>query len=84
MKFIFDRYTCRGIDLSYTKLLNMEMSLFERPLSFIQEFYKDSKYVNECKIIFLGDGDAGKTSIIERIVNPCEKFVEGRKFTQGI
>jgi len=83
LSFEYDQFSSHGIALFDTKLLKMPISLFEMPLDFIQEFYKNITNINECKIIFLGDGEVGKTSLIERIVKHDE-YIPDRPPTDGI
>lgn len=69
-----------------TKLLCQPISLFSHEKEFIYAYYEEEKiHLNESKIVFLGDGEAGKSHIIKRILqegNPLEEFREGS--TPGI
>ena len=72
LPFVTNSYDSRNcINLTNTKLDEMDISLFSQSREIIEEYYQgnQTQTVNECKVIFLGDGAAGKSSIIERIVN---------------
>ena len=78
-----------GIVLHNTKLTNMDISIFEQPLPLIQAYYEELETntpteLNECKIIFLGDGKVGKSSLIQRITHPEKDFDENKRATDGI
>jgi small GTP-binding protein len=73
-----------GVWLYNTKLLNMDINLFEQPQTIIKDFYDNITEINECKLIFLGDGEVGKTSIIERMVHPEYETIKERTQTDGI
>lgn len=45
------------------------ISLFSHDKEFIDAYYEEEKiHLNETKVVFLGDGEAGKSHIIERIM----------------
>lgn len=75
-----------GLILTGTKLLRQPMSLFTHDKEFILAYYEEEKiHLNETKIVFLGDGEAGKSHIIQRLKNDgknIEKFEE--EATPGI
>jgi small GTP-binding protein len=73
-----------GVWLYNTKLLNMDINLFEQPQPIIKDFYDNIAEINECKLIFLGDGAVGKTSLIERMVHPEYEIIINRPPTDGI
>ena len=57
-----------GLFLENTKILCQPISLFFHEKEFIRAYYDEEKiHLNEAKIVFLGDGEAGKSHIIERI-----------------
>ena len=63
-----------GINLSGTHLGKQSIELFQQPLSFIQEQYAEikqsgSEVLHEAKVVFLGDGNVGKTHTIRRLLN---------------
>ena len=61
-----------------------DLSLFAQPREVIEAYYQGrvTEAVNECKVIFLGDGAAGKSSLIERMVNGT--FIPGSLPTDGV
>ena len=64
----------KGLNLSGTKLLCQPISLFTHEKDFIFAYYEEEKiHLNESKIVFLGDGESGKSHIIRRI------YEEGNK-----
>lgn len=57
-----------GLNLEGTKLLCQPISLFSHEKEFINAYYEEEKiHLNETKVVFLGDGEAGKSHIIARI-----------------
>lgn len=76
----------RGILLFNTRLYHQPLSLFETDREFIRAYYKEEKVrLNEVKLVFLGDGEAGKSHIIERIKNDGALLRDFRKeVTPGI
>ncbi len=59
----------QGLILHNTKLLCQPISLFSHDKEFINAYYDEEKiHLNETKIVFLGDGEAGKSHIIKRIL----------------
>ncbi len=68
MTIHFD-YSIQGLCLRNTKLLCQPISLFSHDKEFINAYYEEEKiHLNETKIVFLGDGEAGKSHIIKRIM----------------
>ncbi|MFG6343688.1 MAG: GTP-binding protein [Lachnospiraceae bacterium] len=58
-----------GLILSNTQLLCQPISLFSHEREFIDAYYEEEKiHLNEAKVVFLGDGEAGKSHIIKRIM----------------
>ena len=58
-----------GIVLYDVTLHKGDLTLFSYPNEVIESYYSGEKgLVRECKVIFLGDGAAGKSSLIERIL----------------
>ena len=82
----FNRYGINGLRLSGTKLLCQPISLFAHEKDFIYAYYTEKKvHLNETKIVFLGDGEAGKSHIIKRIIQDNEVLSEFREnSTPGI
>ena len=71
------------INLSRVTLDEGDISLFEQPRDVIEAYYKGKQsQIRECKVIFLGDGAVGKTSLIERIVH--DTFNPDAMPTEGI
>ena len=63
-----------GIFINGLKLKNQPIEIFSRRREFIIEYYESTKRnstlpINECKVVFLGDGGAGKSRIINRLMN---------------
>lgn len=69
--------------LSREQIINQEPTLFECSRDVIDSFYADELVrLNECKVIFLGDGNVGKSSLIDRIIG--DSFQINRSVTNGI
>lgn len=69
--------------LQNIKILNQDIALFECSRKMIESFYSDPLVrLNECKVIFLGDGNVGKSSLIDRIIE--NQFQLNRQITNGI
>ena len=91
--FNFDKgyvaFSEHGIFMEELKLQEMDVAMFKKDRSHIKEFYdeleRDSVLLNETRVIFIGNGDAGKTSIIDRLITgvPPQKS-EGYGATKGI
>lgn len=63
-----DDYSENVLSLYKTRLLCQPISLFTHEKDFIRSYYAEKKiHLNETKVVFLGDGEAGKSHIIERI-----------------
>ena len=63
------------IYLSHTTVEDIpDMSIFEQPFEVIEEFFRQRSLgrthpLNEIKVVFLGDGEAGKSHTIARLMN---------------
>ena len=59
------------INLHGTIVEGMDMSIFEQPYEMVVEWFKNRSKVplNEIKVVFLGDGEAGKSHTIARLIN---------------
>lgn len=58
-----------GLNLTNTRLLCQPISLFSHEKEFIYAYYEEEKiHLNETKVVFLGDGEAGKSHIIARLM----------------
>ena len=81
-----DVFVWEGMLLYETKLLCQPISLFRHDQEFIDEYFAEEKiHLNETKVVFLGDGEAGKSHIIERINQKGENLKNFRKeATPGI
>ena len=68
------KYITGGIKLHNTQIVGVKMSIFEQPREMIVEWFHsrrigDDVPLNEIKVVFLGDGEAGKTHTIARLLN---------------
>lgn len=68
-------YRNYGICLNNTTVSNVDMSIFSQPRSVIEAWFNanlnvspDKSKLNESKVIFLGDGGAGKSLAIQRLL----------------
>lgn len=74
-----------GIFLNNSTLSTQPISLFEQPRELIQAYYDTEQVpINEAKVIFLGDGGAGKTHTIQRIHNHGKSGNYKTETTPGI
>ena len=75
-----------GIILWSTELSEMDINIFKLPREYIEQYYnemeKGTVLFNEVRVIFLGDGYAGKTTIIEMLKG--KNYIEERDKTDGI
>lgn len=87
MEIEMDDAFCKdGMNLHNTKLLCQPISLFTHEREFIKSYYTEEKiHLNETKVVFLGDGEAGKSHIIERIKEDNQQLKQFRQeSTPGI
>ena len=67
----------KGIFINNTKIALQPISLFYQPSDVIRKYFDSEKIeLKESKVIFMGDGGAGKSCTIQRIMNngvPLEK-----------
>ena len=75
-----DEYVKEGINIHHTTLQNQDISIFlSNDRTLIREYYREQKEkdgsrpLNEVKVVFLGDGQAGKSLTIERLLLDGEK-----------
>lgn len=69
--------------LSGNPLVNPPIEILRQGREFVMEYFRgDKKALNECKLIFVGEGGVGKTSLMRRIVSNI--FNENEKPTHGI
>ncbi|MCL2421258.1 MAG: GTP-binding protein [Defluviitaleaceae bacterium] len=72
-----------GINISEIELVEGDIALFSQPRDVIEAFYfGNQNTAQECKVIFLGEGKSGKSSLIERMIN--DTFESGKLPTEGI
>lgn len=75
MEIHVDDFSADGLQLADTRILCQPISLFRHDYAFIDEYYTEEKiHLNETKVVFLGDGEAGKSHIIERIKQAGESL----------
>lgn len=78
-----NRISMPGIHLIGVQLEEGDLSLFNQRREVIEQHYRGKQStVKECKVIFLGDGAAGKSSLIDRIIH--NRFEEGSLPTDGV
>lgn len=70
----FHRSTGIGICLSGTEVESTDMSIFDQSQAMIQTWFEDRIAgrvvpLNEIKVVFLGDGESGKSHTIARLLN---------------
>lgn len=86
LPFIINRSNTQesvGIFLEGITLAEGELSLFSQPREVIEQYYSGTRSTaQECKVIFLGDSETGRSSLIERILHGT--FKEGTLPTDGI
>ncbi|MBR4545104.1 MAG: GTP-binding protein [Oscillibacter sp.] len=87
LPFVIDNdtaYNC--INLTGVELDEGDLQLFAQPRDVIEAAYLEQVRVRECKVIFLGDGAAGKSSLIQRMVHgdfdPAKLPTDGVKTTK--
>ena len=81
----FNSFFQNGIELYRTTLSTQPISLFGQPRELIQAYFDSPKIpVHETKVIFLGDGGAGKTHTIHRIQNNCQSGEYHTEMTPGV
>lgn len=77
----------RGINLFNTELKEQEITIFQRDREFIIEYIRNcNQKLSEEKVIFLGNGNVGKTYIIDRIFNDNNRLSDSHQTntTDGI
>ena len=87
LPFVTNRWTNENINncvnLSNVTLDEGNLQLFAQSREVIEAAYQGEKQiVRECKVIFLGDGGAGKTALIKRVTSG--QFTPGTLPTDGI
>ena len=84
--FIDEHYIySTGINLHDVQLRTQPVSLFFQPREMIQAYFDSPQVpIQEAKVIFLGEGGAGKTHTIKRILNHCKNEDYKTDTTPGI
>ena len=84
LEFVLENSSKReGIHLFGTRLEEGDLGLFGQSREVIERYYSGKQEnTRECKVIFLGDGAAGKSSLIDRIIK--DEFKEDSPATDGI
>ena len=62
------------INLNRTSVEDVDMSIFEHPYEMVAKWFEERQrgkpvLLNEIKVVFLGDGEAGKSHMIARLMN---------------
>ena len=80
-----------GIILTDTVIEGIDMSIFEQPQEIIRQWFQERRSedrlvpMNEVKVVFLGDGDAGKSLTIARLMDDGVLTPDSEsRITQGI
>lgn len=76
LEFYYTGYG-HGINLVNTKIKGVDMSIFAQPQRVVLQWFEERKKsymgagapLNEVKVVFLGDGEAGKSHTIARLLN---------------
>lgn len=88
LPFTIDAKAKRGVIFDRVTLTEQDISMFlNNNRTLIEAYYQDEQVeegaaIRECKVIFLGDGGAGKTSLIKRIM--YNDFQLGESTTEGV
>ena len=74
----FSRWGGDSIRLNGTTVEGVDMSIFDQPQEVILQWFEERKRLgmsrlNEIKVVFLGNGDVGKTHTIARLMKDGEK-----------
>lgn len=82
---LFERLTFEGLFFDECSISTQPISIFREGYETIRAYYDAPKIpVRESKVIFLGDGGAGKTHTIKRILNEGKDDSIGTDATLGI
>ena len=74
-----------GIYLHGATLSEQDISIFLESPSLIPSLYEDDKVaLRECKVIFLGDGGAGKSYTIKRIKNGGKRETKSKPYATSV
>lgn len=68
----------KGIFIHGLKLTSQPIEVFSQNRALINAYYRSQENVpiNECKVFFLGDAEAGKTHSIKRLINKGKKLTD--------
>lgn len=79
LMFVFDQKRKMGINLYNTQIDDMNVEILNQPREIIKTWFVNRKgdgadchNLNETKVVFLGDGGAGKTLSISRLLDDCK------------
>jgi len=82
----FYSYKDKGINLYGNPIKNPPITVVQKGKQSILEWFKNldkgKQPFNEGRVILIGEGASGKTSLVDRIVN--DKYEEGRNTTHGV
>lgn len=83
LEFVFDEKIARGINLYNTQIKGVNMEIFSQPRSVVEAWLKaqetsdpSTPELSESKVIFLGDGGAGKSLTIQRILSDGQEICD--------
>lgn len=83
LEFVFDEKIARGINLYNTQIKGVNMEIFSQPRSVVEAWLKaqetsdlSTPELSESKVIFLGDGGAGKSLTIQRILSDGQELCD--------
>lgn len=83
LEFVFGEKITRGINLYNTKIKNIDMDIFNQSRPVIDAWFESlniqgssTPALNESKVIFLGDGGAGKSLTIQRLLRDGEEITD--------
>lgn len=81
LPFVINDRAQKGIVLKGVTLLEQRMSIFlEHPELIPSLYQKEQQAVQECRVIFLGDGEVGKSYTIKRFRNHGKKETEAETY----
>lgn len=74
----------RITNIANTTLSEQDINIFLEHTELISDLYEDVITLRECRVLFLGDGDSGKTYTIRRILHGCKKEKYDTVETPGV
>ncbi|NEQ58292.1 MAG: GTPase [Moorea sp. SIO4A1] len=76
------------LDLRDNPLENIPIEIAEKDIEAIRDYFRQLKegedYIYEAKLLIVGEGCAGKTTLAKKIENPDYQLQENEKSTEGI